>query len=701
MAAFRELRPSSDHVHPEEAQPSSAASSEAGGTNDPHSANPTRVRKRRAPTHVSQNACTNCKRARAKCDGQEPESCSRCRTREMGDQCHYEVHVKTAKEEMVRRIKSLEQQNAELLGSVKERDDQIEAIFEALRADERGSEVIARLRAGQSYQEFVAWLGGPSVGDDGRSSPGSETSMPDVAQDYDEATRMHVGSRSPDGDSRSRWTFSSPQLTDHLIALFFTWVHPIHMLFSEYHFMKSFSDGDRNYCSPAMVNMMCAMGCHYHTDRSGDARQTKLLQKRFFNTGLAEVAKEDPKSLTSVTTYALLFLVELGSNQARNASSHLRLAAESLAALNRAAFAAIATEITERGIHTLCALWVSLTYQKPMSALSTSHTLSPAEILRSDGYWQPYRYFQDKRTRQVPSQAIATADAMTRLGQIIHDMVGVYCGRDDSVTARSVIILCRRLYDWKRRLPVALEVTGDGVPLSHPLPHVLSLHIHYHVALCQLYRPILELADLPETIRAQLFGITISSALEGLQLLERYRSLYTHRYQNPLLAFCVIHVCETLLRAGRDQRRVVQFAFEATHESLAGFAYVGPLQFILCQTADEEGISLPDDVRQLMGGRTSYGPEEMLDACERVTFTQPYQVLRHRVDRNLGVEFEREWKQAFLVEAHGAAGTSQWVGGGTGSREAGLMAQRSESTSSSASGGSSARSMQINSVVNP
>lgn len=66
MAAFRELRPSSDHVHPEEAQPSSAASSEAGGTNDPHSANPTRVRKRRAPTHVSQNACTNCKRARAK-----------------------------------------------------------------------------------------------------------------------------------------------------------------------------------------------------------------------------------------------------------------------------------------------------------------------------------------------------------------------------------------------------------------------------------------------------------------------------------------------------------------------------------------------------------------------------------------------------------------------------------------------------------
>ncbi|OMP88851.1 Nitrogen assimilation transcription factor nit-4 [Diplodia seriata] len=580
MAAFRELRPSSDHAHPDEAQPSSAASSEAGGTNDPHSANPARVRKRRAPAHVSQNACTNCKRARAKCDGQEPEPCNRCLSREMGDQCHYEVHVKTAKEEMVRRIKSLEHQNAELQGSVKERDGQIEAILEALRTGERGSEVIARLRAGQSHRELVGWLGGPLVGDVDRLSPGSEISVPDVAQDYDDPSQTHVGSRSPDGDSRSRWTFANPQLTDHLIALFFTWVHPIHMLFSEYYFMRSFSDGDRDYCSPAMVNMMCAMGCHYHTDPSGDERQSRVLQKRFFERGIAEVAKEDPRSLTCVTTYALLFLVELGCNQARHASSHLRLAAENVAALNRAAYAPAASEITARGIHTLCA-------------------------------------------------------------------------------------------------------------------------IHYHVTFCQLYRPILELAEIPETTRARLISITTQSALDGLQLLQRYRSLYTHRYQNPLLAFCIVHICETLLRAGRDQKRAVQFALEATHESLAGFTYVGPLQFMFCQTAEEECVSLPEDVRQLMGGRTSYGPEEMLDACERVTFTQPYQMLRHRVDRNLGVEFEREWKQAIPVEVHGAAGTSQWVGGGTGSRDAGLMAQRSESTSSSASGGSNARSMQINSVVNP
>lgn len=220
--------------------------------------------------------------------------------------------------------------------------------------------------------------------------------------------------------------------------------------------------------------------------------------------------------------------------------------------------------------------------------------------------------------------------------------------------------------------------------------------------MCQLFRPILEIGVLPETTRAHLSDVTIQSALDGLQLLERYRSLYTNRYQNPLLAFCVVHICETLVRAGavvkREQQRAVRLAFEATHEALTGFAYVGPLQYMFLQTTQEEGVDLPDDVEQLMCERTRYGPEEMLDACERVAFTQPYKILRDQVDRNLGVDFEREWKA--FIEKHGAGARNQW-GGRVMPQGARLEVGRSDSNSSSASGGSSARSMQINSVVNP
>lgn len=64
---------------------------------------------------------------------------------------------------------------------------------------------------------------------------------------------------------------------------------------------------------------------------------------------------------------------------------------------------------------------------------------------------------------------------MAKLGQIIHETAGVYWGRSDNVSARSVISLYRRLLDWKRALPMDLAVTSDGVTLSHPLPHILSL----------------------------------------------------------------------------------------------------------------------------------------------------------------------------------------------------------------------------------
>ncbi|KAH7042225.1 hypothetical protein B0J12DRAFT_674230 [Macrophomina phaseolina] len=635
MVPFRDLRPSSDAIRSPDAQASPTASSETGdGSRKLHHGNPGRVRKRRPPAHMSQNACTNCKRARAKCDGQEPGPCSRCFSRELGDQCHYEVNVKMAKEEMIRRIKSLEQQNAELQRSVREKDYLIKAIFEALKSNTCGPEALARLRSDQSYQELVAWLGASPFRDVSRLSPGSKSKLANILQEYEDSMRLDAGSQFPEGVNHVRWTFASHNLTNHLMNLFFTWVHPIHMLFSEQHFMRSFSEGDRRYCSPALVNMLCAMGCFYHVDRGGDDSQPKTLLKQFFERGLAEVANEDPKSLTFASTYAIVFLVELSSNQARKATSHIRLAVESLAMLDKTAYSEEAVALTARGIHTLSALWAALTYQMPVTALSPPNLmLNVVKMDKANSYWQPYRTFQDKATARVPSQAIATSEEMMKLGQIVYETVAIYCGRNESVTAHTVMYLYRRYLDWKKALPLPLSVTSDGVTLSDPLPHVLSLHIHFHVALCQLFRPLLEIEALPSTTRLLLYTITVESARDGLRLLERYRTLY-HRYQNPLLAFCVVHICETLMRGGAviedDRQRVIQFALETKHECLANFAYVGPLQYMFCQTVLEEGLPLPKDLDKLMDGRTVYGPEEILDACERVSLNHPYSMLRGR-----------------------------------------------------------------------
>lgn len=290
------------------------------------------------------------------CDGQDPDPCGRCIARDMKDQCRYEMHVKQVKEDMVRKIKSLEQQNADFQGSMREKEVQIEAIFDALRNNERGPEALDRLRSGQSCEEIASWLGAFPLRDGG-SSPGSEAKMSDIVENYESSMRLDSPCLPSFGGSVVQWTSvtSDPRLLQHLASLFFSWVHPVHMLFDERRFRESCSKGDTKYCSPALVNVICATGCLYLVDPEGNEGQSRRLLKRFLAQALEDVRRESPRSLTYAATYAILFLVEVGVNKARKASSHLRLALESLSHLARWEYSSEAVNITLCGIHTLSA----------------------------------------------------------------------------------------------------------------------------------------------------------------------------------------------------------------------------------------------------------------------------------------------------------------------------------------------------------
>ncbi|KFY03144.1 hypothetical protein O988_01686 [Pseudogymnoascus sp. VKM F-3808] len=57
------------------------------------------------PKSAPKNACLNCKKARAECDGKKP--CTRSNTKAEALPCDYEVHIKHAKEELLKRIHEL------------------------------------------------------------------------------------------------------------------------------------------------------------------------------------------------------------------------------------------------------------------------------------------------------------------------------------------------------------------------------------------------------------------------------------------------------------------------------------------------------------------------------------------------------------------------------------------------------------------
>lgn len=172
-----------------------------------------------------------------------------------------------------------------------------------------------------------------------------------------------------------------------------------------------------------------------------------------------------------------------------------------------------------------------------------------------------------------------------------------------------------------------------------------------------------------------------------------YRKSYSNRYQTPLQGFCLVHLCDTLIRCRQsdsDTQDIIAFCLEMLHEALPGFAFVGPLQAMFCQTVLEQRLLLPKDVNKLMGNRTQYGPEEFLDVCERVTYSQPVDLLIARLDDTIADRWEREWQD--FIEAHGCSGEGEMAMSSTAE---GTPQPRSERDSPSN------RSMQINSLVNP
>ncbi|KAK8167714.1 hypothetical protein BKA80DRAFT_340732 [Phyllosticta citrichinensis] len=656
MSAFRPIRPSSNSPlsQPATAHDSSYSDRNAqrdGSTDEQETGSFHRARKRRAPAHVSRNACTNCKSARAKCDGQDPDPCGRCIARDMKNQCRYEMHVKQVKEDMVRKIKSLEQQNANLQGSIKEREDQIEAIFDALRTSDRGPEALIRLRAGQSCEEMASWLGACSVRDVGRASPGSETRMSDIVENYESSMRLNSPCQPSYSGSILQWTSvtSDPGLLQHLTSLFFSWVHPVHMLFDEERFRESCAKGDTRYCSPALVNIICAMGCLYLVDPEEREGQSKQLLNRFLAQALEDVGKESPQNLTYAVTYCILFLVEVGRNEARKASSHLRLAVESLKSLARWEYLSEAVDVLVCGAHSLSAIWSALTFQRlPFPGSQTSAWRSDNTEIKTDTRWTPYRFPQDA-FGHVASHTSIVSKQLSKLSRIINDIGSTYFAQEGRVEARSVIGIYQRLREWKRNLPAPLSMESDRSRDSDQLPHVLFVNILYNVCLCHLLHPISDLNELPMATRDHIKSIAEQSAVEGIKLLEQYRHLYTVRYQSPLLAFCVVHICVAVLQGRKstpeDSYLTIRFGLEAMEEALPGFEYAGPLGLLFCRAVVELDLTAPDALKTLMSNLPEYGPEELLDACERVTCTQPRSTLVGRIDKSFGDEFVQLWRQ--------------------------------------------------------
>jgi hypothetical protein len=242
-------------------------------------------------------------------------------------------------------------------------------ILQTISKNGHDKEVVTKLRSGESHQEVADWLTQQvhvkrhiNIEPNNNSRRDLLNVVKDFENQYQDEDGLSRGKRARSNDSDIAWTdvSSSQTLIGHLFDLYFTWVHPIHMLFSELDFKYSFRTNEGHYCSRALVNAICAMACHLlenegaHSPKlpQGDIGDAATLREGFMNEARKHLTRNTYQEMTSVQAFAVMYLVEFSSSEARKALGYLRSAVENVISATKNQ-SMEAQEITAWGINTL------------------------------------------------------------------------------------------------------------------------------------------------------------------------------------------------------------------------------------------------------------------------------------------------------------------------------------------------------------
>ncbi len=178
--------------------------------------------------------------------------------------------------------------------------------------------------------------------------------------------------------------------------------------------------------------------------------------------------------------------------------------------------------------------------------------------------------------------------------------------------------------------------------------------IQYHLALLQLFQPLLHLDQYYKASHDYLQGLVVKHARVSLALLTQYRNAYTFRYQSPILLFCIVHVCDALVgydngsdSQGPSNIEIVRFCLESLEVAKVGYPLAGPLQRMFRVALDNYNVSIPDELERLCRPSSKYGPDELLNACTRPTYQQPINQLLPNLDPGLAQDFMDEWQKLY------------------------------------------------------
>jgi len=443
--------------------------------------------------------------------------------------------------------------------------------------------------------------------------------------------------------SNFRWTSvtSNTAILDHLFQLYFAWIHPVHTLFHEGHFVNSYKRQSRDYCSSILVNAICAMACHLHSTEHADDVDFEQLGGRFSDAVKFNINPED-RTVTTIQAFAVMFLVDCAQAHGLRGSAYLKIATAGISNItvaNTAGFHEVVKN-TVCGIRNLDVEWAQMTFRVPAVSGNEVEISENIEDKLDEQNWWFYRNAHEHDPPAWPGLMTTTNREKTKLIKIIRETVTIMYAQDRSqISAGSILHLYKRLVTWRQELPNMLGNAENG---ARTLPHVLSLLILYSNAVIHLLRPLLDLEGFSSM---SMEAVIWNHAQQGLCLLdEHYRVQYSCRYQPVLQMFATLHHCDTVIRffpevvgeTSRDASAAVRLGLETLRQSNAGFPVAATLQELLRRTANECSVPLPKGTEKFVAttgalhNPYSYRMDDVIDACTRPSYVQSVEGIHSR-----------------------------------------------------------------------
>lgn len=278
-------------------------------------------------------------------------------------------------------------------------------------------------------------------------------------------------------------------LVKHLLSLYFTWVHPFYLLFSEELFFQGLNGKKLKYCTPLLLNAILALACNYSDLPAARAiaNDPSTAGDHFFAEAKRLLFGTDKSSLTTVQALGVMSL-----RQAMNGDDNggwqytwqmMAMSVQlglhmSYTAQDNGSVTAIEIEarrVTFWGCHMLETAWavgvgrvscfarLGIQLEKPV----------PRPNLESR-IWKPYgdsRFPSGTTELEQPSFTYTLLLHLSLLTEIVNDVVFWFYAPQDRRTSRKLLGFYDRFNIWYKSLPNCLALR-DGKPT---LPHVIVL----------------------------------------------------------------------------------------------------------------------------------------------------------------------------------------------------------------------------------